>query len=95
MKASSPGCDEVTQGGIGAGDAGALVVGLLELALRNVALDMDVDLLGSDGVRIRLRLGILEVLEVRDWLELERTGAERLEVVEGGNCERRRCSQKM
>ena len=93
VKASSPGSDEVTQGGVGAGDAGALVVGLLELALRNVALDVDVELLGSDGVRIRLRLGILEVLEVRDWLELERTGAERLEIVEGRNCGGRRCSQ--
>ena len=54
---------------------------------------MHVTLLGSDSVRVRRRLGILGVLEDRDWLELERTGAERLEVVEGRNYGTRRCSQ--
>ena len=58
-----------------------------EFVVHEIALDVHVNLLGSDSVRVRRRLGILGVLEDRDWLELERTGAERHEVVDVGNCE--------
>ena len=83
---SVPGRDETVLAAVGAGDARALVVSLLKLALRDVALDLDVDLLRSHSVRVGLRLSVVDVLEVGDRLELECTRAEGLKVVERGNC---------
>ena len=50
----APGGDEAVLAAVGAGDARALVVSLLELTLRDVALDLDVDLLRSHSVRVGL-----------------------------------------
>ncbi len=55
-----------------------------ELALRNVLLDVDFDLLRGDLVRTRPRIR-LDDLERRHRLELECTRAELLEVVERGD----------